>query len=196
MCQRLCLHFRINSGEAVVSFSFWFIEKTQIRGCVFHSEQDYQLKLTQDLFLQGLAPSVLRMQSQYLNAEFPSVFPHLSVPRKSLQFTYTHMGGGMSTPSSHSPPHPWSWFTDLPYCININSLPCYFLKVLGSSFERKIKVFCLKYSTLGIHPSRQYGQECTRLVFFRSAESFSIFPAGFANSRTPVLSCHTYKTKM
>lgn len=110
------------------------------------------------------------MQSQHLNAEFLSVFPHLSVPRKSLQFTYTYLGGGMSTPSSHFPQHSCSGFTDPPYCTNTNSFSACFWKVPGWSFERKIKVFCLIYSALGISPSRQYGWGCTRLSFC-SAES-------------------------
>lgn len=169
MCQSLCFHFRINSGEPVVSSSF--TEKPHIWGCVFHSEQDYQLMLR--ISSQGPAPSVLKMQSQHLKAEFPSVFPHLSVPRKSLQFTYTHLGGGMSTPSSHSPQHACSGFTDPPNRTNINSLLCYFWKVPGRSFERKIKVLCLIYSALGISPSRQYGWECTRLTFLCSAASSS-----------------------
>lgn len=133
MCQSLCFHFRINSGEAVVSSSF--IEKPQIWGRVFHSEQDYQLMLR--ISSRGLAPSVLKKQSQHLNAEFPSVFPHLSVPRKSLQFTYTYLGGGMSTPSFHSPQHACSGFTHPPYCTNINSLSCNFCKGPGISFEGK-----------------------------------------------------------
>lgn len=119
----------------------------------------------------------------------------LSAQKITPIYIHSH-GEGMSTPSSHSPPHSWSWFTDPPYCMNVNSLPGYFWKVLGRSFERKIKVFCLRYSTLGISPSRHHEQQCTRLVFFCSAESSSIFSAGFANSSPPVLSCQTYKTKM
>lgn len=46
-----------------------------------------------------------------------------------------------------------------------------FWKVPGRSFERKIKVFCLIYSALGISPSRKYGWERTRLSFFCSTET-------------------------
>lgn len=195
MCQRLRLHFRINSGDAVVSSSFWFIEKTQIRGCVFHSEQDYQLK-HRICFHKGWHPQCWRCNCSIWALSFP-VFSHTSLCPENHSNLHTLPWGGyvytiISFPTSLLVLIHWS--SD--HCMNVNSLPGYFWKVLGRSFERKIKVFCLRYSTLGISPSRHHEQQCTRLVFFCSAESSSIFSAGFANSSPPVLSCQTYKTKM
>lgn len=190
MCQSLCFHFWISSGKAVLSSSF--IGKPRIWGRIFHSEQDYQLMLR--ISSWGLAPSVLKMQSQHLNAEFPSVFPHLSVPKK-ITLIYIHLPGWGYVYTITSLPTArlfWTHRSSL-YCTNINSFSCYFWKVLGRTFERKVKVFCLIYSALGISPSRKYGWECTRLSFFCSAESSSNSLRALQTQKLQI--CHVIHTR-
>lgn len=173
MCQRLCLHFRINSGEAVVSSSFWFIDKKQIRGCVFHSEWDYQLKLRM-CFHKGWHPQCWRCGFSIWMLSSP-VFSHTFLWSENHFNLHTLTWMGLCL-HHHLTPCLTHDLDSLILCVTWTLFHSHaiFWKVLGSSFEGKIEVSCLRYSTMGISPSRQYGQECIWLVFKRWTQVYAI----------------------
>lgn len=174
MYQRLYLPFRINSEEALVSSSFCFIENLK-SGCVFsiHSRiTDWSSGFVFRRTVNLISEEVVTAFECWVPQHFPTALWTQKITAVCIHWP----GWDISALSSHSLSHPWFWFPDPLFCINMNLFPRHFWSVLGSYSETNPKCFVLDILLWKYLPADSMDKNVPRLFcsVLQSPPAFSL----------------------